>query len=165
MILTLVIGVAIGALGYHFFAQSQLGARPTVGPKVSHSTSDPERTAMETVFACRYARFHKAKDLESLLAMGKYDGVWEDILSSRKANLGRSFAQEITGFSFRELSAEDKLKAGEKMGDLSDLSLEPLLQYTVSFAQPNPELDRIQAFIGFLGVQAGQLNMADRVKK
>ena len=120
---------------------------------------------METVFAHRYARFHRSKDLNGLLGMGKYEGVWENIVSSRKSNLSRSFAQEITGFKFRELTAEEKLNGGKNIGDLSDLSLEPLLQYTISFAQPNPEVDKMGAFIGYLGAESGQLYMVDRVKK
>jgi hypothetical protein len=45
------------------------------------------------------------------------------------------------------------------------LSLKPLLEYKVSFAQPNPEVDTMQAYIGFLGVAAGHLYIVDRVKQ
>ena len=113
---------------------------------------------MEAAFAHRYARLHRAKDLEGLMAMGKFEGVWENIISSKKGNLSRSFAQEITGFSFRELDASEVSK-------LSDLSLKPLLEYKLSFAQPIPQVDKMQAYIGFLGVEAGHLYIVDRVKK
>jgi hypothetical protein len=157
-ILTLVIGIAIGVVGYHFILQNHSTATPTAGLKISHSTSDPERAAMETLFANQYARLHRAKDLEALLAMGKFEGVWENIISSKRGNLSRSFSQEITEFRFRELGAAE-------ISELSDLSLPPVVEYRVSFAQPNPELDRMQAYVGFLGVESGRLYMVDRVKK
>jgi hypothetical protein len=157
-ILTLVIGVAIGILGYHFVRHIPSTAKPTAGLKISHSTSDPERAAMETLFANQYARLHRAKDLEGLLAMGKFEGVWENIISSKRGNLSRSFAQEITEFSFRELGASE-------ISELSDLSLAPVLEFKVRFAQPNPQVDKMQSYVGFLGVEAGRLYMVDRVKK
>ena len=113
---------------------------------------------METIFAYQYARFHRAKDLEGLMAMGKFEGVWENILSSKKRNLSQSFAQEITEFSFRELGASE-------ISDSSDLSLKPLLKYTVSFAQPNPEVHTMRAYSGVLGIEAGRLYMVDHVER
>jgi hypothetical protein len=157
-ILTLVIGIAIGVIGYHFIRQHHPTASPAAGLKISHSSSDPERAAMETLFGHQYARLHKAKDLEGLLALGKFEGVWENIMSSKRGNLSRSFAQEITEFSFRELRAAE-------ISELSDLSLPPVVEYRVSFAQPNPEVDRMQSYVGFLGVGAGRLYIVDRVKK
>jgi hypothetical protein len=92
------------------------------------------------------------------MAMGKFEGVWENIISSKRGNLSRSFAQEITEFSFRELGASE-------ISELSDLSLTPVLEYKVRFAQANPEVDKMQSYVGFLGVEAGRLYMVDRVKK
>lgn len=157
-VLTLVVGIAIGVVGYHFIRQHHSTATPTAGLKISHSASDPERAAMETLFAHQYARLHRAKDLEGLLAMGKFEGVWENIISSRRGNLSRSFSQEITEFRFRELAAAE-------IAELSDLSLPPVVEYGVSFAQPNPDADTMRAYVGFLGVEAGRLYMADRVKQ
>lgn len=113
---------------------------------------------METIFAYQYTRFHRAKDLEGLMAMGKFEGVWENILSSKRRNLSRSFAQEIAEFSFSEVGASE-------ISDASDLSLKPCLKYTVSFAQQNPEVDTMRAYSGVLGVEAGRLYMVDHVKK
>ena len=158
-ILALVIGIAIGVFGYHVLRVFQSRVKPTDGPRISHSTSDPERAAMETLFALQYARLHTAKDLEGLMALGKFAGVWENIITSKKDNLARSFANEISGFKFRELSASEIPDR-----DLTDLSLEPLLECTVSFAQTNPEAG-LPEYPHLLGVEAGHLYIVDRVKK
>ena len=155
--LTLFIGVAIGATAHHVFSQFQSTTKPTDGLKISHSTSHPQRTAIEADFANQYARFHDVKDLEGLLAMGKFERVPENGVSSIRGWMERSFTQRVVDISFHELNDWEIRK-------LADLSLEPLLKCTISYAQNGPD-DVMRSSIYNLSVEGGHLYIVDRVKK
>jgi len=157
-ILTLVIGIAIGAMANHFFSQHRSAAvTPTGGLKILHSVSHPERTAMEADFANQYANFHRARDLEGLMAMMKLEGVGENGVSSLKEWKERSFAQQIVGVSFRELNDWEIRKR-------TDFSLEPLLECKISYRQTSPD-DVMVSTTYTLGVEAGHLYVAERACK
>ena len=91
------------------------------------------------------------------MAMGKFERVPENGVSSIRGWMERSFTQRVVDISFHELNDWEIRK-------LADLSLEPLLKSTISYAQNGPD-DVMRSAIYNLSVEGGHLYIVDRVKK